>query len=225
MDARISLTALLLSIGVAVAANAATAAGKVTFAPRRGQTPIAAETIVWLEPAATDRVPHPVPGSYVMTTRSKTLIPHVLAIPVGSTVTFPNDDAVTHNLFSLSPASSFDLGLYRRGTGKSYRFTKPGIVNVYCNVHPSMSAVIEVLSTPYFTMANQAGDWSIANVVPGKYRVVAWNEQAGSAQSEIEIDAGGAMRGNPSPRLESSAERAGHPNKFGEPYPPRTKDY
>src|SRR5207302_9730738 len=106
--------------------------------------PIASETIVRLEPVCT-RAPKTAPVKFQMVTRGKMVIPHVLAIPVGSTVDFPNDDPISHNLFSLSSNNAFDLGLYRRGAGKSQRFDTPGLVNVYCNVHPNMSAVILVM--------------------------------------------------------------------------------
>jgi len=91
-----------------------------------------------------------------MVTRGKMLLPHVMAVPLGSTVEFPNDDPISHNLFSLTTNNSFDLGLYRKGAGKSQKFDTPGIVNVYCNVHPAMSAVIHVMATPFYAFADGA---------------------------------------------------------------------
>ena len=87
---------------------AATVSGKISFVTKRGQHPVANETLVWLEPAGKS-IRRP-PQTFQMMTRGKALVPHVLAIPVGSTVEFPNDDPISHNLFSLSPNNSFDLG-------------------------------------------------------------------------------------------------------------------
>src|SRR5258708_39349254 len=130
---------------------AANVTGKVAFVTKRGQNPVPAETLVWVEPAS-GRAVRVMPGTFQITTRNKILVPHVLAIPVGSTVIFPNDDPISHNLFSLSSNNAFDLGLYRKGAGKSQKFETPGIVNVYCNVHPNMSAVIQVMTTPHFAL-------------------------------------------------------------------------
>src|SRR3954453_14873112 len=107
---------LVLASALAVAAPlaAASVGGKVNFIMKRGQNPVVNETLVWLPPPSGRAVPKP-PAKFQMTTRGKTLVPHVLAVPVGSTVEFPNDDPISHNLFSLSSASTFDLGLYRKG--------------------------------------------------------------------------------------------------------------
>src|SRR5207237_321916 len=144
---------------------AATVSGKISFITKRGQNPVISETLVWLEP--TGKSMRRPPQTFQMMTRGKTLVPHVLAIPLGSTVEFPNDDPISHNLFSLSSNNSFDLGLYRRGAGKAHTFESPGIVNVYCNVHPNMSAVIHVMATPYFSFADAPANYSIANVPAG----------------------------------------------------------
>src|SRR6266850_4907740 len=144
------------AIALAASLSAANVGGKVSFVTKRGQNPIAVETLVWLEPVS-GRVPKLVPAKFQMVTRGKMVVPHVLAIPVGSTVEFPNDDPISHNLFSLSSNNTFDLGIYRRGAGKSHKFDTPGVVNVYCNVHPHMSAVIQVMATPYFAFADEKG--------------------------------------------------------------------
>src|SRR5947207_6107918 len=144
--------------------------GKVSFVTKRGQNPVISETLIWLEPIGA-RGPKPVPAKFQMVTRGKMVLPHVLAIPAGSTVEFPNDDPILHNLFSLSSNNAFDLGLYRRGAGKSQKFDTPGLVNVYCNVHPNMSAVIMVMDTPYYAFSDQTGTYSLTNVPAGRYRL------------------------------------------------------
>ncbi len=204
--------------------EAAPVTGSVSFVTKRGQHPIAGETLVWLEPVGA-RAQRRTPETVHMTTRSKTLIPHVLAVPVGSTVTFPNEDPISHNLFSLSSGNSFDLGIYRRGAGKSEKFDSPGIVNVYCNVHPNMSAVIHVMSTPYYTFADGSGRYSL-DVPPGRYKLVAWNEQGGITESLIDVGAAGL----PAPvalTIDSRNFRVtDHLNKLGKPYQaPSTREY
>jgi plastocyanin len=204
---------------------AANVTGKIAFVTKRGQNPVPAETLVWVEPVS-GRAPRVAPATFQITTRNKTLVPHVLAIPVGSTVTFPNDDPISHNLFSLSSGNAFDLGLYRKGAGKSQKFETPGIVNVYCNVHPNMSAVIHVMATPYFAFADEKGNFSVPNVPSGKYRLVAWNEQGGQNEVPLEIT-GSSLPAVISMTLDSRNYRATqHMDKAGKPYKaPSSREY
>jgi plastocyanin len=211
---------------LAAAASAATVGGKVTFVTKRGQNPVPNETLVWLQPLSGKLRPRPA-AAFQVFTRSKMLVPHVMAVPVGSTIAFPNDDPISHNLFSLSPASTFDLGLYRKGPGKTQKFDKPGVINLYCNVHPNMSAVLHVMETPYYAFADATGAYSLADVPPGKYRLTVWNEQGGQTDTPIEIAANGTVTGNASVTLDSRSYRAAqHLNKEGKAYTaPRSKDY
>lgn len=214
---------LLLALLISATLSAATVTGKVAFVAKRGQHPTVPETLVWLEPSAKTAPRRP--ASVQMVTRGKALVPHVLALPVGSDVEFPNEDPISHNLFSLTPGNAFDLGLYRKGSGKSYKFEKAGLVNVYCNVHPNMSAVIHVMSTPYYAFADVTGAWIITDVPPGKYRLVAWNEQGGQSETEVEVTASGQVAGNVALTLDSrNFRQAEHMNKDGKPYHPPTSE-
>lgn len=216
---------ILLVIGaLALATNlgAATINGKVMFQTKRGQQPVVNETLVWLDPAGkTWKKPA---ATFTMTTRSKEFLPHVIAVPAGSTISFPNEDPIAHNLFSLTPGNTFDLGLYRRGAGKTHKFELPGAVNVYCNVHPNMSAIVHVMSTPYYGFADPNGNYSF-DVPPGKYRVTAWNEQGGAQASDIEVKADGTVAGATLLTIDGRNFRLSqHKNKFGQAYRP-PKDY
>jgi len=224
MKPMISVVACALALASPVSAG--NVSGRVSFVTKRGQNPIAAETLVWLEPVAS-RVPKLVPGKFQMVTRGKMVLPHVLAIPVGSTIEFPNDDPISHNLFSLSSNNPFDLGLYRRGAGKVQKFDNPGLVNVYCNVHPNMSAVIHVMDTPYYGFTDPTGNYAISNVPAGRYRLIAWNEQGGQIESPVEITSSGTVSGNVALMLDSRNYRlTQHLNKLGKPYEaPSLKDY
>lgn len=202
--------------------DAAVVNGKVMFLTKRGQKPVVNETLVWLD--SLGRAPKRPGSTFTMTTRGKAFMPHVLAVPAGSTVGFPNEDPISHNLFSLTPGNTFDLGLYRKGTGKSHKFEAPGVVNVYCNVHPNMSAVVHVMATPYYGFADANGDYSF-DVPAGKYRVTAWNEQGGSATTDIEVAASGKVIGATLLTIDGRNARAvQHKNKFGQAYR-APKDY
>jgi plastocyanin len=218
---------LLLIAAAALAVTAGLSAapinGKVMFMSRRGQNPVLNETLVWLEPAGKAWKKPAAP--FTMTTRSKTFLPHVLAVPAGSTISFPNEDPIAHNLFSLTPGNTFDLGVYRRGAGKTHKFDAPGTVNIYCNVHPNMSAVVHVMSTPFYGFTDANGNYSF-DVPAGKYRVTAWNEQGGtSAASDLEVKADGSVAGATLLTIDGRNFRVSqHKNKFGQTYRP-PKDY
>jgi plastocyanin len=205
---------------------AATVSGKIGFLTKRGQHPVVNETVVWLEPVGNTHAPRRAAASFELTTRGKTLTPHVLIVPAGSTVAFPNEDPISHNLFSLSSGNDFDLGLYRSGVRKSHTFTTAGIVNVYCNVHPNMSAVIHVMSTPYYAFIARDSTFALTDVQPGRYDAVVWNEVGGTARlGPVEVSPSGIS--DLSITLDSRGLRAtGHMNKFGKPYaPPTSSDY
>ncbi len=104
-------------------------------------------------------------------------LPHVLPVVRGTTVAFPNDDPLFHNVFSLSRAKSFDLGRYARGSARSVTFDRSGIVQVFCHIHSDMSAVALVLDNPYFAVPDAEGRYTIPHLPPGDYTVVAWHER------------------------------------------------
>lgn len=116
--------------------------------------------------------------------------PRVLAVTQGSVIDFPNGDPIFHNVFSLSAAATFDLGRFPKGASRSRVFTRPGLVKVYCHLHSHMSATILVLDHPYFTTPELDGGYTIPNVPPGRYTLVAWHERVGERASAVEIAAG-----------------------------------
>jgi plastocyanin len=122
----------------------------------------------------------------------ETFVPHVLAIARGSTVVFPNDDPIFHNVFSLSSAATFDLRRYPQGQSRSQRFTTPGIVKVYCHIHSHMSATILVLDHPYFAVPQQDGSFELPNVPAGEYTLVGWHERVGERRIRVRVEAGKA---------------------------------
>lgn len=135
----------------------------------------------------TDRALERRPRPLVIAQKNETFAPHVLPVLKGDLVEFPNQDPVFHNVFSLSSASSFDLGRYPRPHSKSVRFVRSGIVKVFCHIHSDMSSVVMVLDNPYFTIPDSDGHFRISGIPPGTYRVVVWHERARPAMRRIQI--------------------------------------
>jgi len=216
------LLAAGLSVFLAGELSAAVVSGQVMFLTKRGQNPVKNETLIWLDPIAGKPSRRTAP-TFTMTTRSKTFLPHVVAVPAGATINFPNEDPIAHNLFSLTPGNTFDLGLYRKGPGKPHKFETPGVVNIYCNVHPNMSAVVHVMSTPYYGFADANGNYSF-DVPPGKYRLTAWNEQGGAVIKDIDVGPNG-LPNAPLVTIDGrNFRQSQHKNKFGQTYKP-ARDY
>ena len=114
----------------------------------------------------------------IITQREKTFLPHVLAVPVGTSVQFRNDDRIYHNVFSIAKPNEFDGGI--RATGATYvkTFGHPGVVELLCNIHATMSAFVVVVDSPYYAKAQASGTFSIHNVPAGRYDLSAWHEAA-----------------------------------------------
>ncbi len=115
--------------------------------------------------------------------------PELVVVPVGSTVSFPNMDPIFHNIYSLSKPKSFDLGSYDKGETRKVTFPKPGIVEIYCHLHPNMAATIVVTPNRWYTRPDRTGHYQIPNVPPGQYTLVAWHKAAGFFRKTITVDA------------------------------------
>jgi plastocyanin len=148
--------------------------------------------VVWLKRVGGE-TPRPAPArGKVITQRNKTFIPHVLVVPVGSKVSFRNDDPIFHNVFSLSKPNDFDSGLYKQGATSEQTFKRAGIVQVLCNIHSSMLGVVVVVDTPYYAQADSAGAFTIKGVPPGDYQLTVWHEAASKpAEQRISVGPGG----------------------------------
>ena len=138
--------------------------------------------LVMLWPKA-GKVAKRAPKFRVIEQRNKTFAPHLMAVPLGSTVAFPNFDSIYHNVFSLSQPQRFDLGMYKAGDMRQMVFNQPGIVRIGCNIHANMSAFLVVVDAPHYVVAEPDGTFSFRSLRPGKYKVQAWSEQ--SAQPVI----------------------------------------
>jgi plastocyanin len=130
------------------------------------------------------------PTQGILTQKNRHFEPEIVVVPVGSTVSFPNDDPIFHNVFSLSKIKQFDLGYYPAGETRTVKFDRPGVVQVYCHIHPNMSAAIVVLSNGVWTRAAPDGRYSLSGFPPGAYDMVAWHRSAGFFRRHITVKEG-----------------------------------
>lgn len=189
----------------------------------------AANVVVWLTPAegtaqplALHQAQHP-----RLVQRNKTFEPHLLVVPVGSVVAFPNRDPFFHNVFSLFEGKRFDLGLYEAGSTRDVHFDKPGISYIFCNIHAEMSAVVVALDTPYYGISDQHGQIVIANVPSGKYTLRIWHESAlpealRTLTREVTISDATSTLGVL--RITETNLPAEHKNLYGQDYPSSAPD-
>ena len=184
----------------------------------------AENVVVWLTPVGAGTTTKFVPKQpLVLVQHHKSFEPHLLVVPVGAVVQFPNRDPFFHNVFSLFEGKRFDLGLYEAGSTRNVSFDRPGISFIFCNIHAEMSAIVVALDTPYYGISNRKGEVVIAGVPAGHYILKTWAETAlpenlnaltrevtvsnnSSSLGELEITAG----------MVSTA----HKNKFGMDYEP-----
>ena len=174
----------------------------------------AADAVVYYRPATP--VPVSVPETpFAIVTERKTFVPRVLPIPMGSSVRFPNNDPILHNVFSTAKEASFDLGLYGRSDGENYRFTQPGVVRVYCNVHHAMVAHVLVMDTPFFTKPDAQGRFRLVGVPAGPGELLVWHERAQLWRQSMTVDADVDLT---VPLELSKRKIPPHLNKTGQPY-------
>ena len=142
-----------------------------------------------------------------MDQKDLTFRPHILPIPVGTTVSFPNNDKVDHNVFSMSRTQKFNLGSYKPGESKTVRFDKPGIVELRCDVHAEMLAYVAVMKNPYFAVTDAKGRFTIPDPallqkrglenVPelpaGKYFVKAWHAKVKTKRQSVQVPGEGSV--------------------------------
>ena len=152
----------------------------------------------------------------VIRQREKEFDPPLTIVVKGTTVDFPNEDKIFHNVFSVSRPARFDLGLYKSGTAKSVEMKRPGTVDVYCNIHPEMIAKVKVLDNAYYTITGSDGAFKIENVPAGEYPIVAWLPTGDEARGTVVVKPGAAAE----VKLEVSevARKDTHTRKDGTPY-------
>ena len=208
------LRAALGVIALSSLAPAGDIAGRVELTEKGGKKATdLSDVVVYIENSKA----RPKAAREVVRMKSKAFAPHVLAIGTGTTVDFPNEDPILHNVFSVSQ-EGFDLGLYKRPKSASRTFDRPGVYTVYCNIHPQMSATVVVLDHPYFATAAKDGSFRIAGVPAGHYKLFAYHERSGEGGPVmVKVTAAGETTAHIA--LDASAfKRMAHKNKFGKDY-------
>jgi len=187
--------------------------------------------VLWLTPAGVATVPT---FPAVMNAdrprlvqKNKSFEPHVLVVPVGASVEFPNRDPFFHNVFSLFEGKRFDLGLYEAGSTRNVVFDKPGISYIFCNIHSEMSAVVIAVSSPYYGISDRKGRVAISRVPLGRYTLRIWYEDAlpealNKLTREVNISQDASNLG--AMRLPATNVPAGHENMYGRDYTPPLPD-
>jgi len=122
--------------------------------------------------------------------RNENFVPRVVAVTVGSTVDFPNDDPIYHNVFSLSRTKTFDLGRFPKGKSRGETFDKPGVVKVFCQIHSHMSATVLVFDHPWFAIPDEQGNFDLSGVPPGMHEITAWHERLGDTAMPLRVEPG-----------------------------------
>jgi plastocyanin len=165
-----------------VAASAGTITGKVSG--------VKDESVVYVEAIAGKTFPAPTEKP-VIDQKGLMFQPHIVAVQQGATVEFLNSDTVAHNVFWPSVGGNKkltkNLGTWPKGEKRPFTFDTPGVVPLFCNVHPEMSGYVVVSPTPYFAVTDKSGNYKIDNVPDGSYTVTAWHEGAKNSSKPVTV--------------------------------------
>jgi plastocyanin len=161
--------------------------------PPRRPGPDRRLSVVYLEEAPQSAFAEPAAGKATLDQRQQTFVPYVLAVTAGTTVEFPNNDRTYHNVFSYSKTARFDLGRYGKGQSKSWRFDRPGVVRVFCDMHSHMSAFILVFAHRYFAVTGADGAYRIPEVPVGSYTLAVWNDGQVREVRPVSVPAAGEV--------------------------------
>ena len=221
---RTILTASLLATFGNAALQAAEVKAQLVTSPSKAVAHKAVKppsAVIWLKPLDSGSSPAVSAGRFTLLQKNKMFTPHLLVVPVGSSVAFPNADPFFHNVFSLFDGKRFDLGLYEAGSTRSVVFSRVGVSYIFCNIHSEMSAVVIALDTPFYSIADASGAIDIASVPDGDYSLRVWIE--GQTQSSLDqltrrvhVAGTAVALGD----IHAGTSTAPHLNKFGHPYEP-----
>ena len=177
-------------IPVVIMAIAAFSAAAVAGTIHGKVSGVKGESVVYVEAAAGKTFPAPT-QHVTMDQKGLMFVPHIVAIQQGTTVEFLNSDSVAHNVFWPSISGNkklgHNLGTWPQGQRQSFKFDAPGIIPLFCNVHPDMNGYLIVSPTPYFATTDKTGAYKIDNVPDGAYTVTAWNEGAKSKSNPVKV--------------------------------------
>ena len=208
------LRSVALVLYAATPILAGTLQGKVAVLEKDGKRAQDADAaVVWVEgPKVRTR-----PTGATVTMKSKAFVPRVTVVSVGGRVEFPNQDSIFHNVFSVSGENRFDLELYKKPKSGFKVFEQPGVVRIYCNIHPQMSGFVLVRDNPFWAKVGADGSYTVPDVPAGSWVVKAWHERSGESAQTVEVGEAGVVEA--SFTLDASKfKRAPHKNKFGKDY-------
>jgi plastocyanin len=224
--ARLAFIVLLLSSSCMTYAQGSDVVGNihvnVSEIPGNSKRISPANVVLWLTPLDAS-LSAPIPKQHVrLVQKNKEFTPHLLVIPTGTSVDFPNLDPFFHNVFSLFNGRRFDLGLYEAGSHRSVSFDREGVSYIFCNIHTEMGAVVVSLRSPYYAVSSGDGSFIVHDVPPGRYRIQTWAEQLQPvSQNEtelvVQVTAKGASLGTLN-FVSGVDALAHHKNKFGKEY-------
>lgn len=146
-----------------------------------------APAVVYLDAVAAPP-PHPARSTGEIRQHTARFEPGFLVVAVGQPIEMPNDDSIFHNVFSYSRPNDFDLGLYRSGASRTLRFAHPGPVRIYCSIHERMNGLIFVAPTRLFAVVSARGEFRIADVPPGRYRLRVWTERLPERGRDLSLE-------------------------------------
>ena len=157
--------------------------------PNHAQRATLVEAVVYIDPLpdALEKKWRSTNPTFTVIQRSRRFIPRVSAVPVGSTIRFQNRDDVYHNVFSVSPPKRFDLGKYPRNATNQVTFTRPGVVNLFCDIHPGMAAWVFVVPHRLYVRPLSDGSFVFPKLPAGPYTLVAWHPSFGRITRQIEL--------------------------------------
>jgi plastocyanin len=194
--------------------------GTITLVSQGAARPDSSNAVVWLQgthpPNDVARAPH---GQ--MKSDRKKFAPRVLVVPKNAKVEFPNADPIYHNVFSVSGANRFDLGLYRSGVSRTKQFDDVGLVRVYCNIHPQMVGFVMVVDSDFAVVTGPDGKFRFENVPAGAHTLRVWHEEAGTEKDIPLTVRAGANIAEPISLDVSGYKSEPHKNKYGKEYPPQ----
>ena len=212
---------MLLLVCLPSAAQESTVSGRALVVGGPAGSSDSANAVVWLEPIGGPKPVRPLLQRPRLTQKNKHFEPHLLVVPTGTDVDFPNLDPFFHNVFSLFDGRRFDLGLYEAGESRTVRFNLPGVSYIFCNIHPQMGAVVISLDTPYYAVSAHDGRFLINHVPPGRYVLKAWYEGSSTdslAHLSREITVSLPQTSIGDLRIAQDQPKQGHKNKYGADY-------
>jgi plastocyanin len=203
-----------LALVLPTVAVGGTVRGQVALLEKGGKAGDLTQVLVWVEGP---KVVPKDPPTATIRMKGKAFVPSLAVVRLGGTVEFPNLDPILHNVFSVTSGNRFDLDLYKKPGSRTWTPRAAGVVRVYCNIHPQMSAIVVVRDNPYWTFAAPDGLFTIPDVPEGQWLVRAWHERGGEGSARVTVGADSST--SVALTLDASRyKRKKHTNKYGKDY-------